>query len=104
MSIKSIVTKLFSKEQPQSDHIEVNLESLNIKMSRLTNPEIPHEVTIVVPRAEIRRKFDEGAKLVEEEIILNSITIVHAPRHTLAGSSTPTPEIPTRFINRNITP
>jgi hypothetical protein len=104
MSIKSIVYKLFAKKQPQSDHIDVKLETLNIKMSRLTNPDIPHEVTIVVPRAEIRRKFDESNSLVEEEIILNSITIVHAPRHELAGSSTAPPEIPARFINQKISP
>jgi len=101
VSIKSFIYNIFAKEQFQSDDIHVELESLVITMSRVTNPEIPHEVTIVIPRAEIRKKYDGNGNLVEEEVILNSITVVHAPRHPLAGPPSPPPEIPTRSYDYN---
>jgi len=101
VSLKSFIYNLFAKEQFQSDDIHVELESLVITMSRVTNPEIPHEVTVVIPRAEIRKKYDGSGNLVEEEVILNSITVVHAPRHPLAGPPSPPPEIPTSSNDYN---
>jgi len=99
MSLKSIIENLLKKtKQPQSDHIVVKLEDLYIEMTRITDQETPHEVTVVVPRAEIREKYSETGNLIEKEVILNSITVVHAPRHPLAGPLTPIepPDIPAR--------
>lgn len=101
MSVKSFLPKLINKKELQSDCIQVELDGLDIKLSRITNPEIPHEVTVVVPRAEIREKFDEKGSLVEREVILNSITVVHAPRHPLADPSSRVPEIPARSQSIN---
>ena len=108
MSLKARVSNLIKSVNTkyQSDHIHVKLENLYIQMSRITDPGIPHEVTVVVPRAEIREKYDDRGSLIEKEIILNSITVVHAPRHPLAGSpSTPVepPEIPVR-VYKNFIP
>jgi len=99
MSIKSTVAKFISciRTKNQCDHIELELEDLYIKMNRITDQGIPHEVTVVVPRAEIREKYDENQNIIEKEVILNSITIVHAPRHPLAGPPAPPPEIPERL-------
>lgn len=102
MSIKSLLSRFQYNPKPQNDQIQVELAGLNIKMSRVTDPEIPHEVTVVIPRAEIREKYNENNQLLEREIILNSITVVHAPRHPLAGPPSPPPEIPerTKYFNK----
>ncbi len=99
MSIKSLLAKFQYNPCPQKDCIQVDLADLTIKMTRITNPDIPYEVTVVVPRAEIREKYDENNQVIEREIILNSITVVHAPRHPLAGPPSPPPEIPPRSIS-----
>lgn len=101
MSVMSLFSRLLPKNTKQSDYISVELPGLDIKMSRITDPEIPHEVTIVVPRAEIREKYDEKGNITEKEILLNSITVVHAPRHPLAGPPSPPPEIPARSESVN---
>ncbi len=100
MIFKRLLSKLNnnnSDERPQTDYIQLQLEGLNIQMSRITDPAIPHEVSVIVPRAEIREKYDENNRLVEREVILNSITVVHAPRHPLAGPPSPPPEIPEEY-------
>ena len=97
MILKKLLSKL-EQIKPQTDYISLQLADLKINMARVTDPSIPHEVTVVVPRAEIREKFDESNRLREREIILNSITIVHAPRHPLAGPPSQPPEIPAQFI------
>ena len=88
------------------DEIELSLAGLNIIMKRETNPDTPHEVSVYVPRAEIRKNCHHGTACPPEgcpdctvEILLNSITIVHSPRHPLAGESQKPPEIPPRLLN-----
>ncbi|WP_206707960.1 hypothetical protein [Koleobacter methoxysyntrophicus] len=63
-------------------------------MKREIQPDIPHEVTVVIPRAEMRKKIDRTSGKVEYEIIYSSITVVHAPRHPLAGPPSQPPKIP----------
>jgi len=67
----------------QDDSVTVTLPMLTITLSRKLNTDIPHEVHVIIPRAEIR--IGE----TETEIIYSSITVVHAPRHPLAGEPTP---------------
>lgn len=68
-------------EQAEStDKVHLKLNGLSIDMTREIGLSVPHEVSVFVPRAEIRRKW-QGQQLVEDTVILNSITIVHAPRH-----------------------
>ena len=48
--------------------------------------EVPHEITIVVPRVEIKRQYARPDGCAgEEELIYNSVTVVHAPRHPGEG-------------------
>lgn len=68
------------KELFTKDSIRLRLDGLTIDFSRCIGWPVPHEVSVFVPRAEITRKWKEG-KLIEETVILNSITVVHAPRH-----------------------
>lgn len=62
------------------DEIKLNLWGVDLSVKRETTADIPTELSVIVPRAEYRDK----------EIILNSITIVIAPRHPPADKkSTP---------------
>lgn len=72
------------------DEIEVYLKDTIIRLKRKTSLNIPHEVSIFIPRAEFRERFYKEGKIVyENETILNSITVVHAPQHPLAGETLP---------------
>jgi len=91
MKLKTIIGKLLKKtSNRQLDTVEVSLPGLNIKMSRKVDLDTPHEVTVVVPRAEMRKTcHNDDCGKYECEIIYSSITVVHAPRHPLAGPSIP---------------
>lgn len=67
----------------QDDAVELSLPGLSVTLTRRLNVDVPHEVTIIIPRAELR--FRER----ETELIYSSITVVHAPRHTPAGEQPP---------------
>ncbi|MFZ5645745.1 MAG: hypothetical protein ACOY46_19480 [Bacillota bacterium] len=67
----------------QEDNITLELPLLRINLSRKLNIDVPHEVSIIIPRAEIRFSGETT------ELIYSSITVVHAPRHPLAGELPP---------------
>lgn len=70
------------------DELALQMPFLRIELSRHTGLEIPHEVHIIVPRAEFRgRRCRRDGSEWEFEVILSSISVVHAPRHPLAGES-----------------
>ncbi|AYO29911.1 hypothetical protein D2962_04195 [Biomaibacter acetigenes] len=86
----------------QDDDVEVILPGLVIKLKRKLDIDTPHEVTVVVPRAEIRKKcLNEDCSKFEYELIYSSVTVVHAPRHPLAGPPSSPPEIPPRTNKRS---
>jgi hypothetical protein len=44
---------------------------------------VPHEITAVIPRAEIRSwRYRNGRLSEASELILNSVTIAHSPVHS----------------------
>lgn len=87
--IKECFFNKIKNKTRQKDDIIVKLPGLYIKLSRNLTLETPHELTIVLPRIEMRRKnIENDGSSWEEEIIYNSITIVHAPRHELGSSKT----------------
>ena len=61
-----------------ADRILLALDGLVIGLERKLNNGPPHEVTIVVPRAEIRVVEQDGRR--EVQVVMNSITIAHSPR------------------------
>ena len=66
----------------QEDEIEMQLEDITIKLKRKLNLFVPHEITVVIPRVELRdRRYADGKLAAEQERIYNSVTLVHAPRH-----------------------
>ncbi|MBM7558046.1 hypothetical protein [Halanaerobacter jeridensis] len=86
-----------SKECRNKDEIYLDLDGLEIMVNRCFSYDKPHEVSVFVPRAELRKKIKNGEQLEEIEILLNSITIVHSPqRPSEEGSDTPIepPELP----------
>jgi hypothetical protein len=89
-NLKSIFKKMIKKKRPiQSDEVELILPGLIIRMKRNLDIKDPHEFTAVVPRAEFRKKINSNNKIIEYEVILSSITVVHAPRHPPGESYLP---------------
>ncbi|MCS5695967.1 hypothetical protein [Desulfofundulus thermocisternus] len=74
----------------QNDRVDIRLGELNMIMSRRSKLDVPAEFAAFIPRAEIRRRYYSNGELVqEEEFILNSITITHAPRFPAQESRSP---------------
>ena len=72
------------------NQIEIIIGDIKLKIERETALPPRNELTAVVPRAEIRRRFyKNGFILAEEEIILNSVTLVDAPGHPSEGGVHP---------------
>ncbi len=61
------------------DEVDLALENFHIHVRREVLLDIPFELTVVVPRAEITKKYQDG-RLVETSAIYSSITVSHAPR------------------------
>ena len=79
-----------AQQDLQTDEVEIEIGFIKMKVTRRLSPDIPYEVTAVIPRVEIRRwEYVCGYLAGVEEMLLNSITIVHAPRHPLAGENLP---------------
>ena len=88
----------------QVDEVEIQIGGVIMKVTRRLTLDIPHEITAIIPKLEIRqRKYDNGQLASEDEMILDSITLVHAPRPPLAGETTPQVEpMPEKFSPRNL--
>ncbi|MEG6616255.1 hypothetical protein V6C27_07435 [Peptococcaceae bacterium 1198_IL3148] len=82
--IKGLPPVKFDYPHIQEDEIELQLEDVIIRVRRKLNLLTPHEVTVVIPRVELReRHYKNGQLTRENERLYNSITVVHAPRHSL---------------------
>lgn len=74
-----------------ADLIRLKLNGLQVLFQRELGFSWPHEVHILVPRAEFIKTYQNG-RLVEERTVLSSISIVHAPLHPPAeGDGPPAP-------------
>lgn len=82
----------------QNDHVDLVVEGAGIRLCRLSNLSVPAEVSAYIPRVEIRqRRYENGQLICEDERIYNSITVVHAPRHSPenpSGQDQPLPALP----------
>ncbi|HHX23560.1 MAG: hypothetical protein ACOX2A_07225 [Tepidanaerobacteraceae bacterium] len=94
--LKNFFGNFARKKNPrQIDSVKVSLPGLNIQVDRNLHLETPHELTVVVPRAQITKKcLNEDCSKYEYKLTYSSITVVHAPRHPLAGPSPMTPNTP----------
>lgn len=112
MSVLSFIKKLKNKVSGifkgkcncrNADEIYLNLDGLEIKLERCFSYDKPHEVSIFVPRAELRKTVKKGDEVEELEILLNSITVVHSPQRPSnegKGDIPEPPEIPSRNIKK----
>lgn len=64
------------------DEVNLNIWGVNISVSRHSTWDRPSELSVIVPRAEIKHSchFDDPHTCTTE-IVLSSITVVIAPRH-----------------------
>jgi len=74
--------KGLKNDQVIQNQLEIKIGDVIIRLLRNNTSQPRNELTAIIPRAEIRRKFyNNGHFTAEEEIILNSITLVDAPSH-----------------------
>lgn len=71
--------------EPSIDEIDLSIYGLDIHFHRKLALPVPHEVSIFVPRLEFTKKFTENGKTTETSVVLNSLTLVSAPRHEPTG-------------------
>lgn len=89
--IKRCVGKMTSaiadsvRPQGMRDKMLLELPGVKIRLERCTSDDVPHEVTLVLPRIEIRRTTKSAAAETIEEYVYSSVTVVHAPRHPEEG-------------------
>ncbi len=69
-------------QEKTTDQINLNIGGINLSVKHETTSEIPSELSVILPRVEVRNKssFTPTTQSYSTEIILNSITIVLAPR------------------------
>ena len=68
------------------DDVIVRLDDLVLSVRRRIDVDVPFEVSVVVPRAEVTETYSEG-KMVQRTLVYSSITIAHSPR--FEGARTP---------------
>lgn len=76
------------------NQLEIAIGGALLKINRCSTFPPGNELSAIIPRAEIRRRYYINGRLTaEEEIILNSITLVDAPRHQeSSGANATTPQ------------
>lgn len=67
------------------DCAKIKLGPLKMGIKKIYNYDDPHEITVVVPRVEIRKRVETPFFTKTTEIIYNSVTIVDAPQAPLSG-------------------
>lgn len=73
--------KRSSRKDTLLDTIKLSLFGLKIEITRELPANCPHELTVVVPRAELRKNHPPaGINQAGLEALLNSITVAHSPR------------------------
>lgn len=74
----------------------ISLGPLLLELDKTYNYPTPHEVTLVVPRVEIRKKLQTPFFTWSKEYIYNSVTLVDAPQAPLSegiGSTKKQPQL-----------
>lgn len=65
------------------DEVDLEVEGVQFKLRRVGEPRIPHEIHVLLPRAEIRKIQPQGEHgPTEIQIMLSNVDIVHSPRLT----------------------
>jgi len=79
------LNKFKSKDCPAGtlidNQLEIKIGNILVKITRCSSIPPQNELSAFIPRLEIRRRCYKDGHWADEEIILNSITLVDAPRH-----------------------
>lgn len=81
-SLKNLFCQTTSCNCRNKDEIYLSLDGLEIVVNRSFAYDKPHEVSVFVPRAELRKTIQNGDRIEEVEVLLNSITVVHSPQRS----------------------
>ncbi|MGE5582467.1 MAG: hypothetical protein ACM3X9_07995 [Bacillota bacterium] len=81
---KIVNRKTSGKPNTILDTASVKVFGMKIDVTREVPVDVPYELTVVVPRAELRRNKAGGSL----EVILSSVTIAHSPRFQRAPEET----------------
>jgi len=85
--LKLLKKKLLPVPKNRGNKMEIRINGVLVKLERIGDHTPANELSAIVPRAEIhRRYFKDGRLIAEEDIIVNSLTLVDAPRHPIADS------------------
>ena len=69
-------------EKRIENQLEIIIGDILLRITRSSEISPNNELTVIIPRAEIRRRsYDKGLLAATEEILLSSITLVDSPRH-----------------------
>jgi len=87
--LKRIVKNRKSESDSFSaSQILLSLGELRLSFRRIHKPDRPHEITVVIPRAEIRSSLSIGKYIsYSKEMLLNSITLVDSPQRPSTSQS-----------------
>jgi murein DD-endopeptidase MepM/ murein hydrolase activator NlpD len=66
--------------QKRYDDVILEVEGVKIRVARIGEPTVPHEVHFILPRTEIRKVECPGNGVIETSIMLSNINIVNSPR------------------------
>lgn len=88
MGLPGFLKRLLAGNRPGrawSDETHLRLPGLDIVVKRSSGLKVPHEITVIVPRMEVRVKADPAGGS-EIEYILSSVTVSHSPRPSVDGA------------------
>lgn len=89
------IRRVFPLGNKTSDRVDLNLWGLNMSVKRDTALDTPVELSVIIPRAEVRHKYTASPEpSTETEIIFSGITVVLSPRHPSEQAPAPSPPVP----------
>jgi len=80
------------------DDVLVEIEGVRFRVTRLGEPNIPHENHLILPRTEIKKVEYLGTGVIETSIMISNINIVNSPRfegENISSRNLPEPDTST---------
>lgn len=86
--LKRLLLNIYRKSEERNvDKAEIRIGDLVMKLDKSYAYDKPHEISIIVPRVEIREKIETPFFKKTKETIYNGVTIVDAPKAPLSGEN-----------------
>lgn len=68
------------KKGERCDDVFLEVEGVRIKVTRMGEPAVPHELHLIIPRTEVRKVQCPINGTLETTIMLSNVNIVNSPR------------------------